>query len=132
MNTHRKAINFICALLVLILFYSKDETKNAEVEFSSASDEKPRLLIVEETSDRTSSSANVIYSTMWRDKIKSMGGEWIILDKDDNNLTQADWVKDYFSLHRQPLPWVVYSNNGKIYSFKLPDNIDKFLNEINR
>ena len=112
MSSSKKNINAICVVLFFALTPSIYES--LVKERSSI----PRLLIIEETENRSGyppSQLNAISSTAWRERIDSMSGEWRIIDQDASVTGESEWVIEYFNFPRASLPWMVFSNQNKVY-----------------
>lgn len=86
------------------------------------------VLIIEESDDSgrsalTSGQRDVMLSNApdsVKEYVRSKGGEFLLLDDDDDVSLSADWVKELWRLDHSPSPWIIYAANGRAYSSALP------------
>jgi len=131
----KNSLNVICVLLFLIVFFDSEwgfvvSKKSAPIDVS-----KYTVVIIEETEQRSyipQSQLNAIKSQVWRDYVKSQGGQWRVLDPHADISKEEKWVKDSFAVSRESLPWLIFASPEKGYSGPVPENLEELLEVITK
>lgn len=97
-----------------------------------------RVLILEETTERTKSTAAVLAGTRWREYVKSKSGEWRIFDDDipdaEWKFAKEPWISAFKRAKEDShgkVPWLLVSNGvDRGSSMPLPATEDDLLSKL--
>lgn len=86
-----------------------------------------KVLVVEESAERhklTRGQLNVLSSTAMRERVKALGGEFLVLDQHAEIDKADDWVRAAMALDRESLPWMIVAGPKGAWVGPLPDSTD--------
>jgi hypothetical protein len=100
---------------------------------------KLNVMVIEETEDRDELAKSpqgynqivAMQSTLWRNYVKSKGGEFMHIDKDSTLEMAAKKWQDAMKRPRTQLPWLIISNGKSGYEGPVPQ-LDEFMKLVQK
>lgn len=93
------------------------------------------VLIVEETEDRGKlpyKQLSVLTSTILRDRVNQLGGEFRVWDQNVDAQFEAEKWREALSKPRDSLPWIYIANGDKGFSGELPEALEDAIKLIEK
>lgn len=125
--TKNQLNTILVGALIFLLFIRYGGVPGSKAPFPV---DRLSVLISEETSDRDdlpSSQLSAISSIVWKQYVEDKGGQWRVIETQDDLEKEAQWVQDAAKVEMESKPWLVVSDGQKGTTEPMPKNLEELM-----